>query len=60
MEKHLSDCAIHNEPAMPNSECDCLEDRYTDLGDRHLSLAIKYAELADKYADLKKTLWGDR
>lgn len=20
---HLSDCAVHNEPAMPNGECDC-------------------------------------
>lgn len=21
---HLSDCAVHNEPAMPNGDCDCV------------------------------------
>ena len=60
MKKHLSDCATHNEPAAPNSECDCLEDRYADLADRYLAMTIKYAELADKHLELKKTIWEGR
>ncbi len=23
---HWSSCAVHNEPAMPNGECDCVSD----------------------------------
>ena len=24
---HASDCAVHNEPALPNGPCDCAEDK---------------------------------
>lgn len=26
MQQHVSDCAVHNEPAMPAGECDCTEE----------------------------------
>jgi hypothetical protein len=53
MNRHLSDCATHNEPAERKGICNCLEERFKELVDKHLELSIKYSDLADKYCELK-------
>ena len=55
--QHWSDCAVHNEPAYPNGECDCggivaVAD-YTVLSDKYVALSDKYVALSDKYVALK-------
>lgn len=31
--RHLSDCAVHNEPAMPKGKCNCSPNTYPQLTD---------------------------
>jgi hypothetical protein len=47
---HASDCAVHNEPAMPNGPCDCGVDEVLTL--RHaLNSAVQYMRDAGAFLE---------
>lgn len=50
--QHLSDCAIHNEPAYPKGACDCYEERYAEVVQKYLELSFRYLERVEKYCQL--------